>query len=257
MKNSIELHELFSQLDDTERMNLRAADAKRIRRLTEKKLALAGSESTPRSARRRFFLTGLAAALAMVLAACAAAVSAQVWGVQLFDQKQKDRLSGPLYAVSSSVSQPAQGQPERVLAGFSEEILDIDFLNENRIPFFDEVGTVSGSEEKTGMVFPSFVFDNGEVAIFTRADGSGWQLKEADSLTLSLRQNRKENPHASPDGDKLALGVIVDGIPCELLCGYDPEPEYTYTAQSAGEVYFYVQNFSAGPIVVEDTVIRQ
>lgn len=254
MRESIELHELFSQLDDTEQIDLRGADPERIRRLTEKKLAQAGQKS---SAHRKIFLTGLAAALAMGLAACAAAVSAQVWGVQLFDQKQKDRLNGPLYAVITSASQPAQDQEERVLAGFSEEILDIDYLNENKIPFFDEVGTVSGSEERAGMAFPEFVFDNGEIAIFTKADGSGWKMEENGTLTLSLRQNQKDNPHASPDGDKLALGVIVDGIPCELLCGYDPEPEYTYTAQSAGEVYFYVQNFSAGPIVVADAKVSQ
>lgn len=256
MNEPMELHELFAALDDARQIDPKGADAQTIQKRTLEQLALSDRNERPvRRLPRKFFLTGLAAALALALAACACAVSARVWGVRLFDRQEKQQLQKPLYAVSTSTSQPGEESGERLLAGFSAEILDVDWLEENDVLFFDEVGTVCGVANGDGMEFPAFVFDNGEIAILTKEDGSGWALDKSSSLTLSLQQNTKENPQASLDGDRLALGVIVDGIPRELTCGKDKELEYTYTPDKAGEVYFYVQNFSAGPIVIEDAAV--
>lgn len=256
MNEPMELHELFAALDDARQTDPQGADAGKIQKRTLEQLALLdGAERPAHRLPRKFFLTGLAAALAVALAACACAVSAQVWGVRLFDRQEKQQLQKPLYAVSTSTSQPDEEPGERLLAGFSGEILDVDWLEENDVLFFDEVGTVCGVANGECMEFPAFVFDNGEIAILTKEDGSGWILEENGQLTLSLRQNTEDNPQASPGGDRLALGVIVDGIPCELTCGKDAKLEYTYTAHEAEEVYFYVQNFSAGPIVIEDAAV--
>lgn len=256
MKEPTELHELFASLDDDRQIDPQGADAKMIQKRTLQQLALSDRNERPvRRLPRKLFLTGLAAALTVVLAACTCAVSARVWGVRLFDRQEKQLLQKPLYAVSTSTSQPGEESGDRLLAGFSAEILDVDQLEESNVLFFDEVGTVCGVMNGVCVEFPAFVFDNGQVAILTKEDGSGWVLDENSPLTLSLRQNTEDNLHASPDGDRLALGVIVDGLPCELTCGKDAEPEYTYTPDKAGEVYFYVQNFSAGPIVIADAAI--
>lgn len=257
MKEPMELHELFATLDDARQIDPKGADAQTIQKRTLEQLALLEQTNRPvRRLPRKFFLTGLAAVLAVGLAACTCAVSARVWGVRLFDRQEKQQLQKPLYAVSSSTSQPGKESGERLLAGFSAEILNVDWLEENDVLFFDEVGTVCGVANGDGIEFPAFVFDNGEIAILTKEDSSGWVLEGNSSLTLSLRQNTKDNPQASPGGDRLALGVIVDGIPCELTCGKDAELEYTYIPDKTAEVYFYVQNFSAGPIVIADATIR-
>lgn len=256
MKEPMELHELFASLDDPRQIDLQGVNAQKIQNRTLEQLALLDQNERPAHRfPRKLFLTGLAAALAVVLAACACAVSARVWGVRLFDRQEKQQLQKPLYAVSTSTSQPGEESGERLLAGFSAEILDVDWLEENDILFFDEVGMVCGVASGDGMEFPSFVFDNGEIAILTKEDSSGWVLEENSPLALSLRQNTKDNPQASPSGDRLSLGVIVDGLPHELTCGKDAELEYTYIPDKAAEVYFYVQNFSAGPIVIEDAEI--
>ena len=121
--------------------------------------------------------------------------------------------------------------------------------------FFDDVGTVSGTKDDSAVKFPEFVFNNGEVAILTNKNGSGWKMEENDTITISLSQNLKDNPHAFSEGNKMALGVIVDGIPNELRCDNDPNMEYTYTAEKSAEVYFYVQDFSSEPIVVSGAMI--
>lgn len=256
MKEPMELHELFAALDDVRQIDPKGADAQTIQKRTLEQLTLGNREERlVHRLPRKFFLTGLAAVLAVGLAACTCAVSARVWGVRLFNRQEKQQLQKPLYAVSTSTSQPGEESDERLLAGFSAEILDVDWLEKNDVLFFDEVGTVCGVTNGDGMEFPVFVFDNGEIAILTKEDGSGWVLEGNSSLTLSLWQNTKDNPQASPGGDRLALGVIVDGIPCELTCGKEKNLEYIYTASEAGEIYFYVQNFSAGPIVIEDVAV--
>ena len=261
MKKKVELHELFSELDDMEQIDVKGASAEAIKKRTLTKIAqLKEKESelpkTHFRIRRKFLVTGIAAALSVLFAIGICAASERLWGVQLFNKEARSKLKQPQYVVISSTSQPqSEKASERTLTGYSKTILDIDYLEENDVLFFDDVGTVSGTKDESAVKFPEFVFNNGETAILTNEDGSGWQMEKNDTITISLRQNLKDNPHAFPEGNKLALGIIVDGIPNELRCDNEPNMEYTYTAEKSAEVYFYVQDFSSEPIIVSDAMV--
>ncbi len=256
MTEKIELHDLFAQIDDTTQLNTQGIREERIKAAVLDKIQPPQTERIRRGRpSRRWFAALIAAACALVLSMGVCALTGGLFGVRLLDDSQRQALQTPRYAVIAGSRLPETGDDERLLTGYSAQILDEEYLAENELIFFDSVGTITGETEDGQTAFPEFIFENGDTAILTQPQGEGWQLQQGDTITVTFRQNIQDNPNAFPQGNKLSLGVILDGIPQDLWQGSDTSFTFCYTAPRAGTFYFYLQDLSSEPVIITDAAV--
>lgn len=99
--------------------------------------------------------------------------------------------------------------------------------------------------------------ENSDIVRLTRSDGSGWNLKKGETISISYSLDLKKVEGANVEnGEWMGVGYIKDN---ELCLGYTEQQklfEYEITADSDGEYYPYFQNLCAGYIVPTNIVVQ-
>ena len=110
-------------------------------------------------------------------------------------------------------------------------------------------------EENGTYVTPEILFTNGAFVIFTKPDGSGWELEEGETLTMSLEQYKTD--YRLGKGQYMEVMYIENGV--LKLDVYPVERtltrEVTLTAENAGEYYFALRNGSSDHISLKEGTI--
>jgi len=90
-------------------------------------------------------------------------------------------------------------------------------------------------EENNNYITPEIIGENGSVGIFTKEDGSGWNLNKGQSLTFNF--NKYESRFQS-----IRIGYILNGK--MMMKGKkfkELSGSYTLTANESGQYYIYVE----------------
>lgn len=114
---------------------------------------------------------------------------------------------------------------------------------------YNSVSDIALSKSEEGFAIPDFLFNSGDIAVFTQEDSSGWFLKKGDVLTVTL----KTNPYfsgASGDGESILFGYILNKKFYEIDTQASAEITFTFTAPEDGIYYPCVENFAMSYIKI-------
>lgn len=110
---------------------------------------------------------------------------------------------------------------------------------------YNSVSDIALSKSEEGFAIPDFLFNSGDIAVFTQEDSGGWFLKKGDVLTVTL----KIDPYFSEsdgNGEGFVFGYLLGQKFYETDSQYDTEFNFTMTALEDGVYYPCVQNLSNG-----------
>ncbi|RKP55053.1 hypothetical protein D7Z26_07435 [Cohnella endophytica] len=194
------------------------------------------------------------AATMMSAYAVNAATGGKLYGAILLNKENRHIAERPNYASmqevsKGEVSESPSGKP--VLTSSIIQASQLRTLNAG------SVTNIAVSEKAGKITIPELFTNNGDLVIFTKADGSGWRLNKGEQLSIGFRldlQTRKK--YSDPTGEWMEIGYIRNG---ELVKGFaKKEKEFSYkiTADEPGDYYFYAENYSAGYIIVSSGTIE-
>lgn len=257
MSNKVDMYEIFADMNDTSHldagdMDLSSIKSRVFQTIGQQPEISKESKSKPSLRFRRAIIIAVAACLILASLGAYAATTGTLFGVTLFADVEQEQLLDQYAVITGS---RIEGM-ERDAYGYSADILDEDYFNDDNEFIFNSAGTIEAQKATQGYQVPDFVFDNGDMAIITKGKSDGWKLERGESVRLSFRQNVEDNPNASKDGDILEVGIIVDGKPMPLQTIDGIETEFQYTASERGTYYFYIQNYSADVVIVADASIE-
>lgn len=104
------------------------------------------------------------------------------------------------------------------------------------------------TNENDRYITPKIIFNNGSVAVFTRLDGSGWELAKGDSINYSFEKYFVDFSETQP----MAVGYIKNGIMTKSNIYENRTGKYTGEIQETGEYYLYIANFSSENIALKE-----
>lgn len=114
---------------------------------------------------------------------------------------------------------------------------------------YNSVSDVVLSKSDTGFNVPDFLFNSGDIAVFTQTASNGWSLKKGDTLTVTL----KTDPYfsgADGNGESILFGYILDKKFYEMDTQTNTEFTFTLTAPEDGIYYPCIENFSISYIKI-------
>lgn len=104
---------------------------------------------------------------------------------------------------------------------------------------------------------PKVLFANGDRVIYTKEGGDGWFLERGEELRLQYTLDLDTNEGSDKNGEIMEVGYIKDGVPTEIMVDKSIEFDVSIQSDSPGEYYFYVQNYSAGYVIIETGTIEK
>lgn len=245
MPNKMSLHELFAFAEETPKAACSQEALNRIK-------ANVNAQILSKPKHNKIIRIVIIAAAITLTAAVTVAAAGQWLGLRPFTKQEKQSIKQPAYAV---FSQDAPEASEPHIFGETAQIIDEEYLDGTRSFLFTSIDTWATEETGAQYSIPEFVFENGDIAIFTKSDTQGWGLQKGDTLTLSFAQNVKENPRADAIGDNISIGIIKNGVPHTLTTEKNLTIQYEYTADKDSTYYFFVQNASAASVVIKQGTI--
>lgn len=102
--------------------------------------------------------------------------------------------------------------------------------------------------ENDRYITPKIIFNNGSVAVFTKPDGSGWELENGDSINYSFEKYLVD----FSETQSMAVGYIKNGVLTKGNIYEKSTGKYTIEIQETGEYYFYIANFSSENIALKE-----
>lgn len=97
-------------------------------------------------------------------------------------------------------------------------------------------------------ITPKIIFNNGSVAVFTKPDGSGWELEKGDSINYSFEKYLVD----FSETQSMAVGYIKNGTLTKGNIYENRTGKYTVEILETGEYYLYIANFSSENIALKD-----
>lgn len=110
------------------------------------------------------------------------------------------------------------------------------------------------STKKVGdkYVTPEIIFDNGDMVIFTKGDGSGWKLKKGEKIELVVEEYPIEY---RGKGQAIGYWIVRNGkLLAESLQGFEDtvDQRFEFVAERRGEYYICFMNGSSEPISLKE-----
>lgn len=122
--------------------------------------------------------------------------------------------------------------------------------------FFSAVGDCTLQEAKSNMFSsPGFIFDSYNMAIFTKEDSQGWNLKRGESLVLTFHID-PQFATATDDGELIQFGYVYDGQYFDLSNDKNIKFSFTLIADNDGIYYPTIENYSLSYLKVLDIKIK-
>lgn len=125
--------------------------------------------------------------------------------------------------------------------------IDKDILEPSSIEVF------KGEKKSNIYITPEIITINGSINIFTKEDGTGWELNSGDSLIYHFEKYKSEavKNQVSIIG-YIKNGQLVKGENFDKLSG-----TYTISADEKGTYYIYILNCSSDSISFKKGSIKQ
>ena len=114
---------------------------------------------------------------------------------------------------------------------------------------YNSISDVILSKSDDGFNIPDFLFNSGDIAVFTQDASNGWSLKKGDVLTVTL-ETAPYFSGANGDGETILFGYILDRKFYEIDTQSNAEVTFTLTAPKDGIYYPCVENFAISYIKV-------
>lgn len=114
-----------------------------------------------------------------------------------------------------------------------------------------EVSEFIVSNNKVDYITPEIILINGSIGIFTKSDGSGWNLEKEDQLILNFNKYQSEVVQEQA----LIVGYIKDGHLTSGEIFKSIKGSYKYVVNEPGEYYIYVLNASSDNLALKEGTI--
>ncbi|WP_391575070.1 hypothetical protein [Cohnella sp.] len=222
-------------------------DKDRIRKIVLHKIS-------PKKTSRRFALIAVAI-VAMLAAAIGAnaATGGKLFGAIVLNDENRHLAEMPDYASMTEASTAPS------INDVNKRSLNSNIIREGQLQTLNagSVTNIELEEKDSLFLIPQLLTGNGDLVIFTKEKGAGWELKKGDKLSIEFNLDLTTNSYSDPNGEYMELGLIHNG---ELIKGFHSKEKsfaYTVTADEDGVYYFYAENYSAGKIIVESGIVEQ
>jgi len=173
-------------------------------------------------------------------------------GAVLLNNENKHLATEPTKVSTQTISNGTQPEP------LKKPVLSSNIINKKQLPTLpaNTITNIAVKENNGSYEIPELLTNNGDLVIFTKTGDSGWHLNKGEQLTIHYELDLKSNMQSDPTGENMKIGYIKNG---ELISGdlkKAKEFSSTVTADATGEYYFYVENFSAGKIIITTGTIK-
>ncbi|BBI30901.1 hypothetical protein [Cohnella abietis] len=137
-------------------------------------------------------------------------------------------------------------------------IVTSNILNEDQLKSLpgNSVTPIVVKEKSGTYKIPEVLTNNGDIVIFTKDNEYGWQLNEGEKLTIHYALDLETNKNSDKAGERMEIGFVHNGALVKGQFNKSKEFSYTITAPEAGEYYFYIENYSAGYIIISSGSIE-
>jgi len=137
-----------------------------------------------------------------------------------------------------------QSGKEPILHSMPDNSIIID--SEEFIPV--AISQFKTTKENDRYITPKIIFNNGSVAVFTKPDGSGWELEKGDSIIYSFEKYLVD----FSETQSMAVGYIKNNTMTKGNIYENRTGKYTEEIQETGEYYLYIANFSSENIALKE-----
>ncbi|WP_336785873.1 hypothetical protein [Paenibacillus sp. MMO-177] len=191
--------------------------------------------------------------IAMMLSAITvnAASGGKLFGAIILNKENKHIANEPNYATYEPVGTEIESNKEPLLKN--------KIINKDQLPTISasSITNIAVKEEHGKYLIPTLLLtNNADLVIFTKQNESGWNLKKGEKLTLRFTLDLKTSKYSDQEGEWIQSGYIKNGELIAINEKKDKEFSSTITADEAGEFYFYIENFSAGKVIIESGLIE-
>ena len=100
-------------------------------------------------------------------------------------------------------------------------------------------------------VFPEIIMINNSVCILTEADGTGWELKQGDSLIYEYEKAASE----VVETQTLLIGVIQDGVLKDPSVSRVREGTFSVVAEEDCEYFIYLLSASSDYLTIREGIV--
>ena len=210
-------------------------------------------DPSPKKSSRRFAV--IAAALVALLAAAIGANAAsggKLFGAIVLNDENRHLAKFPDYA---SMTEAPSGPS---INDVNKPDLTSNIIRDNQLRSLNagSITNIALMEKDNVFHIPQLLTGNGDLVIFTKEEGDGWDLKKGDKLSIEYSLDLT-NPYSDPKGENMELGFIKNGELIKGSLSKEKSFAYTVTADEDGVYYFYTENYSAGKIIIESGIVEQ
>lgn len=173
----------------------------------------------------------------------------------------KETTNVPIVVQASEIpkvtEEEAKAAEEKAAKERIERVVNNDFIDsiadvDSRLP--QTVNPFCAAETENGYQTPEVIFGNGAMIIFTKPDGSGWNLKKGERLVFTAEQYPLEKKRTGTDGQKIIFGYIFEKELFSDLQDVNMKHHYVLPAKKEGEYYMTIMNSDSIITLKEGTI---
>lgn len=140
----------------------------------------------------------------------------------------------------------------------SQSVLESTLVNAEYIKnhLISAVSNIEATYNAGSYKIPELLISYNTLVVFTTEDEAGWHIDKNNQLTLNYALDLDSNSNSDNSGEHMVVGYIKDGKVIESHTEKSKEFSYTITADTTGEYYFFVQNASAGNLIIHSGTIQ-
>lgn len=190
------------------------------------------------------------ALLVAVLAVMTSIIAvAHNYGAALIDDTNRDLVgkASPMTVHITSADEEIKSETN------STEIWDTTALvksYENVVIIPNSITEFAVSGDSGQYITPEIIFNNNDLVIFVHEDGSGWKLKQGETLVFQAQEYKSELHREK--GQRISYFYIRDGVILKGNGQTGLNQNYELTAEKAGEYYICLLNASSDAISLKE-----
>ncbi|MFB9274397.1 hypothetical protein [Cohnella cellulosilytica] len=255
----IKISEMFERIDvNVDAIKIEEdsrVDKDKIRKMALDKINAreAGTAASPahrKTSRRTVVLAAAAAALLAAALGANAATGGKLFGAIVLNDDNRHLAQAPDYASMREES------PGSSINDVNKTALTSTIIREEQLQSVNagSITNIALEEQDGRFLIPQLLTGNGDLVIFTKEEGGGWELEPGDELSIRFKLDLTHN-YSDPNGEYMELGFIRNGEPIKGSFDKTPSFDYTVTADEAGVYYLYTENYSAGKIIIDSGAV--
>lgn len=178
----------------------------------------------------------LIAALATLAFSGAVFAAIHLYKAKLLNEENKSEIGEEV--VYGNEVEIVEGDPGSMEAPGIPQNRIVTSIDGDSPCYFNSITEFLVEEVDGNYIIPELIAYNGNLICFTQSNGDGWELKEGDTISLTIRKYDE-------DSDKeIQVGFIKDGVFYDNDILSNNPVAYSFTADSAGEYFIYILNWN-------------